>query len=225
MDHSQVRHSLFARAMDELWRPRPAETFVPLGAKEGLYDIAAKMIGNGAVTYLEFGVHKGWSFERVLSRFTDPAARFYGFDSFDGLPEKWGHPTDHGHFSTGGQAPKLSDPRVDFVKGWFQNTLPDFLTTHPITAPVLVHFDADLYSTTLFLLTTLWHHIPEYWFLFDEFPPDEIVAMHDFTRAYPVEFEFVACTQDEHARPHQVFGRLQKVPFKVPDQPSPAPQT
>jgi hypothetical protein len=37
------------------------------------------------------------------------------------------------------------------------------------THPLPEHFDADLYSSTLFLLSSLWLHLPEYFFIFDEF--------------------------------------------------------
>jgi O-methyltransferase len=200
--------------MDELWSPQPAKIFAPLEEKERLYDIARDTIGD-RLTYLEFGVHMGWSFTRILQRFLDPQASFFGFDSFSGLPEKWGDAMDAGHFSVGGRTPDIDDGRAKFIKGWFQNTVPGFLSENPISGPVLVHFDADLYSSTLFLLTTLWHHIPEYWFIFDEFQPDEIIAMYDFVKSYPVSFEFVACTKDEYERPQQVFGKLKRIPMVV----------
>ena len=211
--HSQVRHGLYARAMDELYLPHPAPILYPGDVKEKLYDLAAEMIGDKSITYLEFGVHEGWSFRRIAKRFKHPAARFFGFDSFEGLPEKWSEEMDRGYFATDGEIPNLVDERSDFIKGWFQNTVPGFLSTLRRPGPTLVHFDADLYSSTLFLLTTLWHHIPDYYFLFDEFQPDEIIAMHDFTRAYPVEFRFIACTHDIHMRPQQIFGQLRNVPF------------
>ena len=108
----------------------------------------------------------------------------------------------------------MTDPRASFVKGWFQDTLPDFLRTHPISGTVLVHFDADLYSSTLFLLTTLWHYVPNYYFMFDEFMPDELVAFYDFIAAYPVKFEFTGATLDEHQRPVQLVGHLQRTTLK-----------
>ena len=214
-DHSQVRHGLYARAMDEIYWPNPAAVVVPLHDKAQLYSVAADVIGNEPITYLEFGVYGGWSLTRILDRFAHPAAQFIGFDSFQGLPEGWTPEMGTGHFSTGGAMPDIADPRARFVKGWFQNTLPGFLAAHPVKAPVLVHFDADLYSSTLFLLTTLWHHIPDYYFIFDEFQPDEISAMRDFVNAYPVAFEFMACTQDEYARPQQIFGRMRRIEMVV----------
>jgi O-methyltransferase len=211
--HSQVRHGLMARAMEELYRPHPAKIFYPFDAKEELYALAARTLGDQPITYLEFGVHRGTSFTRILQRFDNSGSRFFGFDSFEGLPEKWSDEMDRGTFSTGGEMPRPTDERAAFIKGWFQNTVPEFLRDHPISGPVLVHFDADLYSSTLFLLTTLFHSIPDYYFIFDEFLPDEVIAMHDFTRAYPVEFQFTACTQDQHMRPRRIFGRMRRVPF------------
>ena len=81
---------------------------------------------------------------------------YFLFDSFEGLPEAWGHAAPK-TFTTGGAIPAAADPRVSFVKGWFQNTLPDFLAATRLNPdrPVLVHYDADLYTSTLFILTTL----------------------------------------------------------------------
>jgi hypothetical protein len=212
-DYNGIRHRLYARAMDELYWPRPAKTFVPLAAKEGLYDVARQAIGDCPMTYLEFGVHAGWSFTKIAERFGNPGVRMYGFDSFEGLPERWSAEMNRGHFSRDGQLPDFHDDRAQFVKGWFQNTLPEFLRQTSIAGPVLIHYDADLYSSTLFLLSAIWQHIPEYYFIFDEFQPDEIIAMNDFTKAYPVEFEFLACTRDEHGRPQQILGKMRNIPL------------
>jgi len=216
---ADIRHRIAARAFDAIYRPRPPETTFKRGEKIELYNIIAGKIGTEPITYLEFGVHKGWSFRQIVSRFRNREARFFGFDSFEGLPEKWAENMDRGHFSTGGEPPGIADARVRFCKGWFQNTLPEFLAGHPVRGTVLVHFDADLYSSTLFLMTTLWHYVPEYYFIFDEFIPDEMTAMYDFARSYPVEYEFFACTLNEHQRPLQLLGRLRRVAYD-PGQPS-----
>jgi hypothetical protein len=197
------------RALHALYAPHPPPTLLPHDGKHQLYDLLAREIGDVPLTYLEFGVHTGWSIRAMASRFKDPAARFVGFDSFEGLPEPWGD-FGAGHFSTGGATPAAPDPRVSFVKGWFQDSVPGFLATLAPAGPVLVHFDADLYSSTLFLMSTLWHHIPDYYFLFDEFVPSEVVAMYDFVRAYPVTFAFSAAVISKASRPVQVFGRLSR---------------
>jgi O-methyltransferase len=95
-------------------------------AKLQLYDMAAELIGDAPITYLEFGVHKGWSIDQIARRFSNPGARFYGIDSFEGLPEAY-HNEKPGHFSTGGAVPALGDERISFVKGWFQDTLPPLI--------------------------------------------------------------------------------------------------
>jgi len=193
--------------------PRAPEHAVPANAVPELYDFVASTIGNRAIVYLEFGVHHGRSIKRIAERFPHPEARFFGFDSFQGLPEAWQGRTP-GAFSTLGEKPPMSDGRIGLVEGWFQNTVPEFLAGLSVhDAPVLIHFDADLYSSTLFLLTTLWHHIPQYFFIFDEFMSDEIVALHDFWRAYPMALEFHSQT-NAGGYPAQIFGSLRKVRFE-----------
>jgi hypothetical protein len=209
---TDLTRALITRAFDTLYRPRPPKTVLRTDGKEEFYDGVADAIGSGPLTYLEFGVHTGWSFAQMLKRFASPGARFFGFDSFEGLPEKWVEGCDRGYFNTGGVAPTIRDSRAKFIKGWFQNTVPLFLSSNPVSPPTLIHFDADLYSSTLFLLTTLWHHVAEYHFIFDEFYPDEVVAMHDFARSFPVEVEFLSCISN--LIPSQVFGRMKRIPFR-----------
>jgi len=150
---------------------------------------------------------------RMVERFPHPGARFVGFDSFEGLPEDWaqaGGRKERGFFSTGGQIPTISDPRVSFEKGWFQDTLPPFLAAHDLsgTTPILVHYDADFYSSTLFVLCMLWPATSGYYFIFDEFMGDELLALDDFSRTFPVELEFL-CSAGEY--PVKVFGRMRRI--------------
>ncbi len=208
-DHSHLRHGLFDRAMDEVYWPNPVARFAPLEDKTKLYDIACQVIGDVPLTYLEFGVYEGWSLQRIAARFTHPSARFCGFDSFQGLPENWAPESPRGHFAVE-NLPNIQDDRVSFVTGWFQNTLPGFLASTRIGSPILVHFDADLYSSTLFLLASLWSSIPDYFFIFDEFQPDEVVALRDFAASFPVAYEFIAATVDEYKRPQQILGRMRR---------------
>jgi O-methyltransferase len=202
-----------ALAYERLYARQPAQ--ITAQTHEDLYLEAAREIGiDEAVTYLEFGVANGNSLRRFSHLFINANAQLYAFDSFVGLPEPW-KMHDRGAFSTNGMLPELADPRVVFVKGWFQNTLDDALKSlrSRLSGPVLIHFDADLYSSTLFLLTSLWHACPAYHFIMDDFMVDDIVALHDFTLAYPVELEFIA--QLAGGRPHSVFGKMKRVPFSL----------
>ncbi len=204
-----------AHEFDTWYKPRrPLHTSVN---HVELHRFAAERIGRETnLRYLEFGVYQGASMRRAAALYTNPDTNFFGFDSFEGLPERW-ITMQAGHFAPGGEPPAVKDPRVQFHKGWFQNTVRDFLPTlnRDPTKTTLVHFDADLYSSTLFLLTSLWWHIPEYFFIFDEFFGEELLAMKNFVTAYPVAFEFLACVESGAGQPRQLFGRLRNIEMVV----------
>ena len=186
-----------------------------------LHQWAANYLGlTNIVSYLEFGVFAGQTMRQWSQALQHPDTRLFGFDSFLGLPEAWdvGFKTfAPGTFSMKGQPPNSADCRVTYVKGWFQNTVPGFFKdATPSSGPVMVHFDADLYSSTLFLLTTLWHHVPEYYFIMDDFSQDDIIALHDFSMAYPVELEWIAERPSAGPFPVHVFGRMKRIPFDLP---------
>jgi hypothetical protein len=210
-----------SHAMDVIYWSKPTP---PILAKDlpTFYAFAADKIGREQpVDYLEFGVAHGKSMREVTKFFTAPEARFYGFDSFVGLPEKW-LMHDVGAFSNRGLFPEIEDDRVRFVKGWFQNSVPRFLAEFKKEPgrPTLIHFDADLYSSTLFLLASLWFKFDEYYFLMDDFIHDEVIAMRDFTSGFPVRFEFFAQTRGGGDRPNpdQVFGHMERIEFELDGQ-------
>lgn len=185
-----------------------------LPSREAVWDEAIARLGpDEPILYLEFGVYQGYSIKYFSERLRHPDTRFYGFDSFEGLPERWGD-ISKGTFTTAGSMPAISDPRVSFVKGWFQNTLPGFLATPGILDPargspkhVFVHLDADLYSSTLFVMAMLWRHLPGYYFCFDEFMGHELRALTDFTQAFPAEVSVYA--YDVIANyPGRMFGSI-----------------
>ena len=78
------------------------------------------------ILYLEFGVWKGDSIKYFAEKFKSKNSEFYGFDTFHGMPDNWRH-MKKGHYSTLGDTPQINDTRVKFVKGLFQETLPNFL--------------------------------------------------------------------------------------------------
>lgn len=99
---------------------------------------------------LEFGVFEGESI-RFLASLDD--RHFWGFDSFEGLPERWLPSHPEGKFDLHGQAPQGSE-NITFVKGWFEDTLPGFLKQNAALVSFL-HMDADLYSSTIYVLDQL----------------------------------------------------------------------
>jgi hypothetical protein len=187
-----------------------------LASREAVWDEAIALLGAGEpVLYLEFGVYQGYSIRYFSERLTSPQTTLYGFDSFEGLPQRWGT-YEPGTFTTGGATPAIADPRMHFVKGLFQDTVPQFLAQlrHTELPPgqrprVFVHFDADLYSSTLFLMGTLWQHVPDYYFCFDEFMGHELRALSDFSVAYPGQISFLAYDLIA-GYPGRMLGRLQR---------------
>jgi hypothetical protein len=112
---------------------------------------------------LEFGVYSGRTLSIISKRFP---AKTFGFDSFDGLPEDWREGFPRGTFKIE-KMPEVDN--ADIIPGLFQDTLDGFLVKNkePIS---FVHLDADLYSSTKFVLTTLNERIvPNCVILFDEF--------------------------------------------------------
>lgn len=88
--------------------------------------------------------------------------------------------------SAGGRVPDIADERVTFVAGWFKDTVPEQKERILASAQgrtVTVHFDADLYSSTLYLLFALYDMFDEYHFIFDEFGGHEVRALYNFQQA------------------------------------------
>jgi len=152
----------------------------------------------GPVTYLEFGVAGGLSYKWWLEHNKNPASKFYGFDTFEGLPEDWGG-FKAGDMSTDSKFPQVNDTRANFVKGLFQQTLPEFLKNNPPQGRLMLHLDADLYSSTLYVLTSMAPHLkPGDILIFDEFtvPQHEFLAYSNFLQSYYLKFELIAAANN-----------------------------
>jgi hypothetical protein len=137
-----------------------------------LYTALSEELGlaDSQLLYLEFGVATGVSLKWWVEHNRHPESRFVGFDTFEGLPENWGR-IPAGTFATDGRLPDIDDPRCSLERGLFQQTLPSFLRRGPLpSCRTLVHLDADLYSSTLFVLVTLGPLLkPGDVLIFDEF--------------------------------------------------------
>jgi hypothetical protein len=103
--------------------------------------------------FLEFGVYKGKMTNYIA--LTIPHKTIYGFDSFKGLPETWTNIARKGIFKLN-KLPK-TEKNVKLVVGLFQESLELFLEQHKEKV-AFVNMDADLYSSTKYVLTTLARH-------------------------------------------------------------------
>jgi predicted O-methyltransferase YrrM len=120
---------------------------------------------NGLI--LEFGVAAGVS-TRLIAK-SIGTRTLHGFDSFEGLPGDWtGTFEQKGRFSQRGKLPKVP-ANVQLHKGWFDQTLPGFLTRNP--GPVsFINVDCDAYESTNYLLNQLADRIvPGTVIMFDEY--------------------------------------------------------
>jgi O-methyltransferase len=148
--------------------------------------IAGKYLNGHPIDYFEFGVWTGDSFKWWLIANQHAESRFYGFDTFTGLPEDWGW-RKQGYFDRAGQIPDVNDSRARFVKGLFQDTLRPFLKTFQRKNSILLHNDSDLYSSTLYTLASMDDLLTTGdIIIFDEFasPLHEYRAWHDYLSAF-----------------------------------------
>ena len=115
-----------------------------------------------------------------------------------------------GSFSTEGQLPNISDDRVKFIKGWFQETgsQAEKVIRENLDNSLFVHFDADLYSSTLFALTKMDSFHKPYYAIFDEFFGDETRALYHYLKAYNADVEFLAKTDYAHGYPRQLLCKI-----------------
>jgi hypothetical protein len=120
--------------------------------RQELFKFALDRVTVSDGLHAEFGVYKGDSINR-LARLR-PHQVFYGFDSFEGLPESWTLGARTGAFSLGGRLPAVRD-NVVLVKGFFEQTLEQFVSTSGNKAVAFVHVDCDLYSATKTVLDRL----------------------------------------------------------------------
>jgi O-methyltransferase len=160
--------------------------------------IEKEALTNDAISYLEFGVAGGHSFRWFMEQNKNAASRFYGFDTFTGLPEDWG-PYKKGFFDNGSKPPAINDERGKFFQGLFQQTLPGFVQTFKSDKRNIIMMDADLYSSTLYTLTTLAPFLKKDDIIFfDEFvvPTHEFKAFLDFTESYYVNLQLIGAANN-----------------------------
>ena len=140
--------------------------------------------------FLEFGVATGRTISHIASARGGP---IYGFDSFEGLPQPWRPGFGKGHFA--GSLPVVP-PNAHLVKGWFNDTLPLFINSHP-GAVSFLHVDCDLYSSTKYIFDILDERIsPGCIIVFDEYfnypgwQKHEFRAFQEFVGRRSLEYRY-----------------------------------
>jgi len=116
--------------------------------------------------YLEFGLHRGLSFlhaVRYARRYELESMRFYGFDSFEGLPDAINEAEGkYDHFHEGQYAcsesefrsileeAKVDTSRITLVPGFYDQVLTSELKQKlSIERAAVVWIDCDLYESTV----------------------------------------------------------------------------
>ncbi len=154
-----------------------------------LHDKLLSELKNKPIYYYEFGVAGGdmikkWSLTNKVE-----TSRFVGFDSFEGLPESW-EDKNEGHFDQKGNFPDINDSRVSFVKGWFQDSVYETLLNSDFNEQCVYHLDADLFSSTLYVLFQI----------FPKLKTNDILIFDEFS-SHDHEFEafeiFKKCTNNK----------------------------
>lgn len=164
--------------------------------REPLYDCVARSVKEPA-SYLEFGVFKGDSLRHWTTLLKHPDTYLHGFDSFEGLPEVWGQ-VDREYLNVGGTMPKFDDKRVKLFKGWFSDTLPGYVVNFKPHPNLVIYLDADLYSSTAFVLKQLWPFVQVGTIIiFDELwdREHELKAFNEFLDEHRFKIECLAATR------------------------------
>lgn len=156
-----------------------------------LWDYALNQVSfKGAIC--EFGVYKGKSINYIASK---NSQEVHGFDSFEGLPETWLSTHQKGHFAL----KKIPSFKKNVVlhKGWFDDTLPQFVKENNENISFL-HIDCDLYSSTKTIFKWLDKRIVEGTIiLFDEYfnypfwENHEYKAFQEFVNENKIEYKYL----------------------------------
>ncbi len=166
-------------------------------SRDEVFEAVVREVKDNQVLYLEFGVCEGETMRYWSGHLMNPRSCLHGFDSFEGLPESWNIWRPKGCFSTAGKIPEILDARVTFFKGWFHETLPDYML--PAHEQLVINIDSDLYESAKLVLTKLKASITIGTYLyFDEFHDiqHELKAFREFLADTGARFEIVAAFRD-----------------------------
>lgn len=125
----------------------------------------------------------------------------FGFDWFQGLPERWRDNFESGMFGRGGKIPKPPSG-VEWVIGLYNETLPMFFQRHVAKVSYLL-IDCDLYSSAKYVLDVTWPHLTKDAIIyFDEimnyrgYELGEFRALYEFLDKNQLDYEVVMAAAD-----------------------------
>ncbi len=188
------------RAVGHDWPPH-AETMIGRARLDNVTDCVARALHDGvAGDLVETGVWRGGTaiyLRAILAALGDPDRRVWACDSFAGLPEPDAqrYPMDvpmrfheYRELAVGVDDVRaafarygLLDERVEFVVGWFRDTLPDLA----VERIAVLRLDGDLYESTMDALTNLEPKVsPGGFVIVDDYGGIEACrqAVHDYRR-------------------------------------------
>lgn len=143
----------------------------------------------------EFGVYRATTANFIADQIGNRV--LHGFDSFVGLPEPWRGNIGTGFFSLNAQLPSVRS-NVVLYPGWFQDTLPEFVRSHPEPAAFL-HIDCDIYSSTVCVLNAFADRIRkgtvvvfDEYFNYPTWRQHEYKALQEFVSASGRSYRYIA---------------------------------
>jgi O-methyltransferase len=186
-----------ARRVGKDW-PADAESMVGLERLANIRSCLEQVIRDGVPgDFMETGVWRGGSCiyaKAVLAAHGDTTRRVWVCDSFEGLPAHDGrYDADIGdQFHTFGELAisleevrenferyGLLDDRVEFLKGWFADTLPEA----PVEQLAVLRLDGDMYASTMDAIVPMYDRVaPGGFVIVDDYGavPACAQAIHDF---------------------------------------------
>jgi hypothetical protein len=136
--------------------------------RESLWKYCSQFDRKSNKLILEFGVFAGYSINFLACH--NPKARLVGFDSFEGLKDDWYEDGAlKGSISMKGKIPRVKK-NVTLIKGWYENTIPDFRKNLGYDQISILHLDSDTYSSTKYVLNSFTRNLRSgSIIIFDEF--------------------------------------------------------
>jgi O-methyltransferase len=191
--------------------PARAESMIGLKRMQNLQDCIEQIIKDDVPgDLIETGVWRGGAcifMKANLEAWGDTTRKIWLADSFEGLPRPNAelYPADtgdtlhkHGGLAVGAQQVRanferyrLLDERVEFLVGWFKDTLP----TAPVERLSLMRLDGDMYESTIQAIEPLYPKLsPGGFCIIDDFgshPSQAGQAVHDYRARHGITDEII----------------------------------